>query len=165
MCVIKEHGVEESIIRYGEPSPSLHYSYEAFAERKKHESGWSWICDNLEQALGRQKWINENKVFLFTKDLMTEQRILREASPTWLGKQRLDVYLPELRLAIEYQGKQHTDSVEFFGGQDAYEKNLERDARKARLCKENGVSLIYVYHHEKVTPNLMKRKLQKYLKK
>ncbi len=58
---------------------------------------------------------------------MTEQRILREASPTWLGKQRLDVYLPELRLAIEYQGKQHTDSVEFFGGQDAYEKNLERE--------------------------------------
>ncbi|WP_172590659.1 hypothetical protein [Shewanella xiamenensis] len=165
LCVIKEGGVEESIIRYGEPSPSLHYSYEAFAERKKHESGWSWICDNLEQALGRQKWVNENKVFLFTKDLMTEQRILREASPTWLGKQRLDVYLPELRLAIEYQGKQHTDSVEFFGGQDTYEKNLERDARKARLCKENGVSLIYVYHHEKVTLNLMKRKLQKYLNK
>jgi hypothetical protein len=164
LCVIKGNGVKESILRYGEPSASLHYCFEAFAHRKRHESGWSWICDNVEQTLGRQKWVNENKVFLFTKELLIEQRIIREASPFWLGKQRLDVYLPDQKLAIEYQGKQHTESVEFFGGRAAYEKNSERDARKASLCKDNGVNLIYVYHHETVTLSLMKRKLKKYLK-
>lgn len=165
LCVIQESGVEESILRYGEPSASLHYCFEAFANYKRHDASWSWICDNVEQVLGRQKWVNENKVFLFTKELLVEQRIIREASPYWLGKQRLDVYLPEKKLAIEYQGKQHTESVAFFGGKAAYEKNIERDARKARLCKDNGIDLIYVYHYETVTLSLMKNKLRKYLKK
>ena len=63
----------------------------------------------------------------------------------WLGRQHLDIYIPELKIAVEYQGRQHSEPVEFFGGQEAFEKNLERDARKKRLCDENGVNLLYVY--------------------
>lgn len=165
LCIIKKFGAEECILRYGEPSSTLHYCFEAYANYKRYDAEWSWICDNLEIVLGRQKWLNENKVFLFTKDLLVGQRIVREASPSWLGKQRLDVYLPDLNLAIEYQGKQHTESIEFFGGQASLDMNIERDARKARLCKENGIDMIFVYYYEDVTLNLMKKKLRSYLKK
>ncbi|MFQ5448359.1 MAG: hypothetical protein ACE5FF_15650 [Saprospiraceae bacterium] len=71
-------------------------------------------------------------------------KIVRQYSPRWLGRQRLDIYIYRLKVAIEYQGKQHDVPVEFFGGQEAFKKTKQRDARKARLCKENNVALIYV---------------------
>lgn len=61
-----------------------------------------------------------------------------------MGKQHLDIWIPELNIAIEYHGLQHDQPVDFFGGQDAYDKNVERDNRKKTLCMENGVRLIEV---------------------
>jgi hypothetical protein len=50
----------------------------------------------------------------------------------------------ELSIAIEYQGVQHDQPVDFLGGPEAFEKTKIRDARKRRLCKRNGVLLIEV---------------------
>lgn len=164
ICIIKEHGIEESIKRYGAPDENLHYFFEAQASFYRHEKEWAWIYENLEYSLGITKWVNENKVFLLAKDVLPQLKIYREASPSWLGSQRLDVFFPEISLAIEYQGKQHFEPIDFFGGEEAFKKNQERDSRKSRLCEENGVSLIYVNYTEKVTMSLMKRKLRRFAK-
>lgn len=164
LCVIKEFGTGESIKRYGVPSETLHYCFEYLANMRKSDSDWSWIYNNLAHLLGRPKWINEHKVFLCTKDIFLGERIIREASPTWLGKQRLDVYLPDLGIAIEYQGQQHSEAIDFFGGNDALNRAQERDARKLKLCNDNGVNMVYVHYYEKVSPSLMKRKLKKFIK-
>ncbi len=69
----------------------------------------------------------------------------QHASPEWLGRQHLDVYLPEIAVGVEYQGAQHDGPVDFFGGPEAYEAVRKRDApRKLGLCKRNGVELVYV---------------------
>lgn len=74
----------------------------------------------------------------------------------WLGKQHLDFYLPECNIAIECQGRQHYEPVSFTSDktEETMEGNLEeirrRDKRKMRLCKENGVNLIYFTHYGKV---------------
>jgi hypothetical protein len=49
-----------------------------------------------------------------------------------------------LNLAFKYQGKQHYQAVDHFGGQDSFEKTQIRDIEKARLCKGNGVTLVYI---------------------
>lgn len=57
---------------------------------------------------------------------------LNNHSPAWLGRLQLDFYYPQHKLAFEFQGRQHfTDTA-----------LMERDERKAKLCKANGVLLI-----------------------
>jgi hypothetical protein len=52
----------------------------------------------------------------------------------------LDFYLPEYNAAIECQGIQHFVDKHFF---EPLEKIQERDSRKLKLCKENGIKLLY----------------------
>jgi hypothetical protein len=52
--------------------------------------------------------------------------------------------MPDRGIAIEYQGEQHDRPIEFFGGEEAFRKNVERDRRKLAICKRNGVRVIYV---------------------
>lgn len=49
----------------------------------------------------------------------------------WLNKKELDIYLPELFLAIEYDGER-------------WHKNWNRDFQKDILCDKNGIKLIRI---------------------
>ena len=74
-----------------------------------------------------------------------------------LGKQNLDIYLPQHNIAIECQGGQHIFPVGYFGGDKGFKQILERDNRKNKICKENGIKLLYVF------PLKFKSKLQDYM--
>jgi very-short-patch-repair endonuclease len=56
----------------------------------------------------------------------------------------LDIYLPELSLAIEVDGKQHYQYTPYFhrNGPEDFEKQKERDKKKNKLCKESGITLL-----------------------
>ncbi|CAE6973403.1 unnamed protein product [Symbiodinium natans] len=66
--------------------------------------------------------------------------------PSFLEGLQLDGYCPELRLAFEYQGQQHYDPNNYFhfGDPSSFRAQQERDSRKERLCRENGVRLVLV---------------------
>jgi hypothetical protein len=79
----------------------------------------------------------------------TEQR------PSWLVNPEtghlleLDCYNEDLKLAVEYNGKQHyhydeTDKGSFHRSQSAFEASLRRDSYKKKLCREHHVFLITV---------------------
>ena len=89
-------------------------------------------------------WLSETRLFYELRDAFPEQTVEQHASPEWLGRQHLDVYLPEIAVGVEFQGAQHDGPVDFFGGPEAYEAVQKRDARKLRLCKRHGVELVYV---------------------
>lgn len=61
----------------------------------------------------------------------------------WLGTLSLDFYLPSYNVAIECQGIQHFVDKEYFKKRENLEIRRERDERKAELCAENGIELIY----------------------
>lgn len=62
----------------------------------------------------------------------------------WLGLQSLDFYLDELNIGIEYDGVQHFEPVETFGGEGAFEIQKTRDKIKNELCEKNNIKLIRI---------------------
>ena len=62
-------------------------------------------------------WLSEANLLKIVRDIFPHEDVFHQASPKWLGKQRLDIYIPTFKVAIEYQGKQHYEPVEYFGGE------------------------------------------------
>jgi len=89
-------------------------------------------------------WISETELYYKVATRFPEYKVIQHGSPKWLGRQHLDIYFPEFNIGIEYQGAQHFEPVEFFGGNDALIKTKERDEIKRKKCLENKCYLIYV---------------------
>lgn len=58
--------------------------------------------------------------------------------------QKVDIFLPEYNIGIEYQGDQHFRPKTRFGGDIGYEKVKERDFRKFQRCETNGIKMFYI---------------------
>jgi len=113
---------------------------------------FSSLDNYLRQTLGladhNEKWIKEfAMVKLFYKWFEGFKQIT-QASPEWLKPQRLDLLIPDLRFAIEYQGEQHFMPIEIFGGKEGFQTRQEADERKKKLCEANGISLEYINYDE-----------------
>lgn len=62
----------------------------------------------------------------------------------WLDRLVIDVYIPELMLAIEYQGLQHYQRNKYYQENvDKFTEYIERDSKKKQLCESYGVKIIY----------------------
>ena len=53
-----------------------------------------------------------------------------------------DYFIPLLRVCIEYDGKQHFESIDYFGGEQGLIDTQYRDSVKNEYCKNNGIYLI-----------------------
>ena len=60
-----------------------------------------------------------------------------------INSMHLDFYIPSINTAIECQGEQHFRPIDYFGGDEAFKKQVERDRLKYDLCKKHGVNIIY----------------------
>jgi len=49
---------------------------------------------------------------------------------------------------IEYDGQQHFEAVELWGGEEQLKIQQERDTRKNQWCKENNIRLIRIPYTE-----------------
>ena len=81
----------------------------------------------------------------------------------WLGRQSLDFYLPDFKIAIECQGIQHYKNVEYFG--NALEKTQKLDYIKRQACYRHNIKVAYIRYDEKdvlkkITKILDKQKAQ-----
>ena len=88
----------------------------------------------------KPKWKHELSLFHEIRKHYPDT--LYQYRPEWLGRQSLDLYIPSLKTAIEYQGVQHYRPVEFFGGEEALLQRQELDLLKKQRCTENEVLLI-----------------------
>jgi very-short-patch-repair endonuclease len=53
-----------------------------------------------------------------------------------------DFYLYDYNTIIEYDGEQHFYPVEYFGGEDSFEKIVRNDILKNDYCLKHGINLI-----------------------
>lgn len=89
-------------------------------------------------------WIAETTLYYELKTHFKEEEVQHHGQPKWLGLQHIDIWFPSYNIGIEYQGVQHDRPVEFFGGEESFIKNQERDKKKKMLFKENNSFLIEV---------------------
>jgi hypothetical protein len=110
-----------------------------------------------------EAWATETLLFNLVRESLVSQRVLRHFRAPWLNRLELDIYLPDLNLAIEYQGIQHFQPLPHWGGEAALRRNRERDALKAELCRAAGVKLIYFYHDEPIGLDLVRNRLAQFV--
>ena len=103
-------------------------------------------------------WVSEMQLYNLVKTVFAE--VQHHATPEWIKPQHLDVYVPPKKLAFEYQGQQHFEPVEFFGGQESFESTVERDRLKAHKCKAKGVILIQWLYTEPIEQRTLMEKLR-----
>jgi hypothetical protein len=90
-------------------------------------------------------WINETVLYYKIVELFPNQKIIQHGKPHWLSPQHIDIYFPNINLGLEYQGAQHLRPVDFFGGEEAFKLQQQRDQKKVELCKKNRCRLIHVF--------------------
>lgn len=102
-------------------------------------------------------WKSEQRLYALAKELYPDA--VYQFRAEWLGLQSLDVYIPSINTAIEYQGIQHYQPVDLFGGEEGYEQRKTLDAKKKRLCNKAGIQLIYWKYDVPISSDLLKSKL------
>tara|TARA_B100001250_G_C19752946_1_gene768677 strand:+ start:62 stop:1480 length:1419 start_codon:yes stop_codon:yes gene_type:complete len=144
-----------------------------------NEEVW-WKCDNpdhrgwkapiaarMRQSIGcyicnqEERFASESRLFDIVKEIYPELKVERAIRPKWLDGLEIDIYVPELQLAIEYQGRQHYEPIEFFGGEKAFKNRVRLDEKKRKLLKEKNIHLL----EWKYTIEMNKKRVKKEINK
>lgn len=76
-----------------------------------------------------------------------------------------DFYIPDQNILIEYQGIQHYQPVDIFGGETQYKNQQKHDKMKLGYAKNNGYNLITVPYTEDTLSKIKKYLIKHGLKK
>lgn len=84
--------------------------------------------------------------------LFTGYRVLENHRPAWMINEdtgiplEIDIYLPDFKIGIEVQGRQHIEYVPYFHKtQENFEYQLKRDLIKKELCVKNNIHLYEIF--------------------
>ena len=98
-------------------------------------------------------WLTKNKINFISQYRYDESN----------NKNSLDFYLVKENVAIECQGRQHFNPVDFAGrgkkwAEEEFKKILNRDAYKHQLCSEKGIKLLYYVPEKNTVPGYKSNK-------
>lgn len=98
------------------------------------------------QGAGCPKCKNKNQTLLFEQisNSFKQLHFDYEIGVKWLEGQRFDIYNERFNFAIEYDGIQHYEPVERFGGKDYFKIIQERDLLKNSKCISNKCKLFRI---------------------
>ena len=108
------------------------------------------------------KWKSEQQVYAIVREKYDDA--IYQFHADWLGRQSLDVYIPSLNLAIEYQGQQHYEPLEIFGGKEKFNLQQQQDLKKKKLCAENNIILVEWKYDIKPSKRNLNELLKPYIK-
>ena len=102
----------------------------------------------------------ENEV----RSILNEMNIDFEEQKTFKGLKlraslKCDFYLPKYNAVIEYNGLQHYEPIDFFGGIKALEETQKRDIFKYNFLQSKGLKLIIIRYDNENIKSYLKQKL------
>lgn len=104
-------------------------------------------------------WVSETMLYHIVEEIFPGYEIIRHHRPNWLEGLELDIYIPSKKLAFEYQGIQHFQAVNHWGGNAQLEIQIEHDKRKKRICKEKGICLICINYNDELTNEYIRNRI------
>lgn len=104
------------------------------------------ICNTSKGEIKINKYLSENGL-----DFIQQHKF-----DDCVNKNKLpfDFYLPKLNLLIEFDGKQHFEPIEFFGGLKHLKETQHNDRIKNKYCEDKNIKLIRIRYDENVTEKL-----------
>ena len=97
-------------------------------------------CNRSKGELKISMWLDKNNIF-YEPQMRFDDCCDIKTLP-------FDFYIPSLKIAIEYDGKQHFEPIEYFGGEESFEILQKHDAIKNEYCKNNGISLLRIPYYK-----------------
>lgn len=61
-----------------------------------------------------------------------------------------DFYLPDNNVCIEYDGRQHYESIDCFGGEEYLQYVIQNDNIKTKYCEDNNIALLRIKYDNDV---------------
>ena len=102
-----------------------------------------------------QKSKNENLITIFLKNKNINHKQQHKFDDCkYIRSLPFDFYLPDHNICIEFQGKQHYQPIEFFGGKNGFILQQKRDNVKINYCKNNNIRLIIVKYNDNLLEKL-----------
>lgn len=105
-------------------------------------------------------WVSETILFHLVSSAFPLSIIQRNIRPDWLENLEIDIYLPDKKIAFEYQGQQHFYPIKAWGGENAFKNLQKRDERKRQLCLQLGIRLIEIDYTEPLTLEYLTEKIK-----
>lgn len=76
-------------------------------------------------------------------------------------KLMFDFFIPHLNLCIEFDGRQHFESIPYFGGKEAFIIRKESDIIKNNFCRDNNINIIRIsYEDINIIDNILSEKIK-----
>lgn len=89
-------------------------------------------------------------LYQYFHDLYPSREIIYEY-PLYELNQRIDIYIPSLALALEYNGRQHYDFIEHFHKDfETFKYHMELDRKKREYLLLHGIKLIEIPYNAMV---------------
>ncbi|WP_108671069.1 hypothetical protein [Peribacillus acanthi] len=127
--------------------------------RDKHKKELELLYSNLvESGEISTKWKSEMALFKLVKSNFDDA--IFQYYDSWLERQSLDIYIPSLRVGIEYQGIIHYQPVDFFGGEEAFKHRQYLDGLKREKAKNADVKIIEWHYNEPISKAVLLNKLK-----
>lgn len=108
---------------------------------------WEATTDNILQGYGCPycKKKNENRIYEYLITLYGKENVIREFKIyPFEDKQHFRLDFKVYDTLIEYNGMQHYKSLDFMGGDKAFERQQIRDKIIELYCKQNEIELIII---------------------
>lgn len=137
--------------------------------KKEIETNSSRVREEIENAVRREvghyekgnRWTSETILYqLIESEFGDKYTIKRHYRPDWMEGLEIDIYLVEPSVGIEYQGVQHYEVVDHWGGEEGFEERQQRDKQTRRLCRKNNVELVEVRYDEELSSKLIESKIK-----
>ena len=102
-------------------------------------------CLKCNKSKGNNRileYLNENNIEFIEEKTLTD----------CVNKKKLpfDFYLPHKNILIEFDGKQHYEPIEYFGGINSLKSQIKRDLIKREYCENNNILLIIIRYDDDI---------------
>lgn len=100
-------------------------------------------CPNCSESKGEKiiaKYLDKNNISYYRQHKFDDCKNIFQLP--------FDFYIPKYRTCIEFDGKQHYEPADFFGGIEAFEKLKKNDRIKDDYCEDNFINIIRIRYDQ-----------------
>lgn len=108
-------------------------------------------CPACKESRGERtidEWLNSHNI-LYQRQKVFDNCKDKRVLP-------FDFYLSAYNICIEYQGIQHYEPIDYFGGQKSFESQVLRDNIKKEYCQKNNIILFEIPYYSDLDEELIK---------